>query len=324
MRLVIAFALDEPWSVIARLVAYGAYARELGIEVSVKTLKPHGVDRVIDLGAFSPTLDTPLIDLSELKPGADDIVMFSAPKVHHTVTAQYGRRRPRFIHLLQSGLAASAVGDVGYGYRLFQKPMTRVVVAREIRDTILRLVGESSNMLLIEASVDTEPFVHEPSANDAFAIAINAFDGEFCGRVVDIARQRGLADRVRVVTAQMSVRERAIAYRTSTVLLSAPTYGEGLSQPIHEAVAAGCTLIMTHCEALGTLPQGLEPFAVARPGDVEAMVRALSILVEMPTEHLVHLRRMGQAHALAAASHCEASLAKAMLSRAFSLESPVL
>lgn len=324
MRLVIAFALDEPWSVIARLVAYGAYAAELGIDVAVTTLKPRGVDRIIDLEAFSPTVDEPMVDLSQLLPRDDDVVMFSTPKVHHTVTAQYGRRRPQFIHLLQSGLAASAVGDVGYGYRLFQKPMTRVVVAREIRDTILRLVGESSNMLLIEADVDTRPFMHQPSAGDTFAIAINAFDGEFCGRVVDIARQRGLAERVRVVTAAMPVRERAIAYRSSTVLLAAPTYGEGLSQPIHEAAAAGCALIMTHCEALGTLPRGLEPFAVVRQGDVEGMVRALAQLSEMPAEHLTQLRRAGQEHAGTDGPSCEPSLAKTMLARAFSLESPVL
>lgn len=324
MRLVIAFALDEPWSVIARLIAYGVHARELGIDVTVKTLTPRGVDRVVDLAAFTPTLDAPTMDLSELVPGRDDVVMFSAPKVHHTVSAQYGRRRPRFVHILQSGLAASVVDDVGYGYRLFQKPMTRVVVAREIRDTIVRLVGETSDMLLIEANVETAPFARRPMAADPFTVVLNAFDGTFCGRVIDLARQRGFSEPVRVVSGAMSVRERAAAYRASTVLLAAPTFGEGLSQPIHEAVAAGCALIMTHCEALATLPPGVEPFAVVRQGDIEGMARALAQLDELPAARLTGLRRASQAHAVAGAASDERELAKAMLARIFGLEAPVL
>lgn len=320
MRLVIAFALDEPWSVIARLIAYGAYARELGIEVTVKTLTPEGVDRPLDFAAFSPTLDVPVLDLSELDPGRDDVVMFSAPKVHHTVTAQYGRQRPRFIHLLQSGLAASAVGDFGYGYRLFQKPMTRIVVARKIRDTILRLVGTNCEMSLIEASIDTAPFAREPSDDDPFGVVINAFDEDFCGRVVDTARQRGFDERVRVVTATTSVRDRAAAYRASTVLLAAPTFGEGLSQPIHEAMAAGCAVIMTNCEALGTLPGTAEPVSVVRQGDVEGMVRALTMLLDMPQARLGALRRTVRASAATDAAGNERALAREQLARVFDLE----
>lgn len=317
MRLLVTFALDEPWSVIARLVAYGAYARELGVQVNIKTLTPRGVDRTINLAAFSPTLDEPLVDLSGLVPGEDDVVLFSAPKVHHTVTAQYGRRRPRFIHLLQSGLAASAVGDVGYGYRLFQKPMTRVVIAQRIGETIVRLLGESADMQLIEAAIDLAPFERVPTDKDPFAVVINAFDGEFCGHVLDVARQRGFAEKVRVVTADMPLNARAAAYRESTVLLSAPAYGEGLSQPVHEAMAAGALVIMTNCEAARTLPGGAEPVAVVRQGDIEAMVKVLDELVEMPPARLGARRRANQASATATPVTEERVLAQAMFQSVF-------
>jgi len=320
MRLVIAFALDEPWSVVARLIAYGAHAAELGIEVTVKTLTPDGVDRQLDFAAFSPTLDVPVLDLSELVPGSDDVVMFSAPKVHHTVTAQYGRRRPRFIHLLQSGIAASAVGDYGYGYRLFQKPMTRIVVAQSIRDTILRLIGTSCEMALIEASIDLAPFAREPRSEDAFGVVINAFDGGFCGRVLDTARLRGFGERVRVVTAATPVAERAAAYRASTVLLASPAYGEGLCQPALEAMAAGCAVIMTDCEARGTLPDGAEPASVVRQGDVEGMVRALLALRDTPAPKLAAMRGIAQAQAAADAQGNEKARAQAVLAPVFELE----
>ncbi|GAB5376159.1 MAG: hypothetical protein AcusKO_26210 [Acuticoccus sp.] len=320
MRLVVTFALDEPWSVVSRLVAYASYARELGIEVVIKTLTPRGVDRTIDLAAFSPTLHAPLVDLSGLEPGPDDVVLFSAPKVHHTVTAQYGRRRPRFIHLLQSGLAASAVGDVGYGYRLFQKPMTRVVISARIGETILRLLDNSSDMTLIDAAIDLAPFERGPVDNDPFAVAINAFDGEFCGRVLDTARQRGFDERVRVIAADTPLKARAAAYRASTVLLASPGYGEGLSQPIHEAMAAGALVIMTNCEALRTLPGGAEPVAVVRQGDTEAMVRALANLVDMSPAQLGALRRATQASATAVRRTDERHRARQMFETVFQLQ----
>ncbi|MEM0906858.1 MAG: glycosyltransferase [Pseudomonadota bacterium] len=323
MRLVVATALDEPWSVGARLVAYATYAKSLGVEVVFTTLAPDGVAGSFDLDAFSPTLDAPLFDLSELDPRVTDVVLFSAPRVHHTVQAQYGRRRPRFVHLVQSGLSASALGEVGYGYRLFHKPMTRVVVSKKVEENIRRLVGETPEMMRVDIGPNLAPFARTPTAQDPFDIVINAFDGDFTGRAVDLARQRGFEGRLKVVEGETDVEKRAAAYRSSAVLLSAPRFAEGIAQPAWEAMAAGCQVIMTNCEALGTLPEGTAPSHVVRQGDVEAMARALTALQATAPQERLEARRAGAKRMAALKTAGEADGAKAVLSKVFGLEGVV-
>ena len=323
MRLVVAIALDEPWSVISRLVAYAAHAQALGLEIVFKTLSPEGINTTLQMAPFTPSLAASISDLSELVPREGDVVLFSAPKVHHTVTAQYGRRRADFIHLVQSGLAASAVGELGYGYRLFQKPMTRVVASRRVEEDIVRLVGEGIEMTSIDAGFMLSPFKRTPLPDDPFRVVINAFDGDFTGRVVDIARERGFAGDVKVVEASTPFEARVAAYRASSVLLAAPRFGEGLYQPAFEAMAAGCAVIMTNCEALTTLPDDVHASEVITQGDLEGMVRALSTLEALTPETLTERRAANTAPLAALSITGEAAAARAMFARVFQLEETV-
>ena len=91
-------------------------------------------------------------------------------------------------------------------------------------------------------------------------------------------RGRGFDHKVHVVDFTTSISARAEAYRSCSVLLAAPRFGEGIYQPAWEAMAAGCALVMTNCEALATLPEGTRGVEVVRQGDVEGMVRALFAL----------------------------------------------
>lgn len=286
----VAIALDEPWSVISRLVAYAAHARAAGIEVAFKMLVPEGIEDRLELASFHPAPEARITDLSQLAPRPDDVVLFATPKVHHTVTAQYGRRRPRFIHLVQSGLTALAVGEVGYGYRLFQKPMTRLVVSSRVAEDVARLVGDGIEMQHIEAGFVLDPFDCAPTGNDPFRVVVNAFDGEFTGQVLDVARDRGFSGEVIVVENSTPFEARVAAYQASTALLAAPRFGEGVYQPAWEAMKAGCAVVMTNCEALTTLPRGVEVAEVVSQRDLEGMVRALLRLEAMAPAELARMR----------------------------------
>ncbi|MEO1102925.1 MAG: hypothetical protein AAFW98_04210, partial [Pseudomonadota bacterium] len=293
-RLVVAIAFDEPFSSVARLVAYGAYTQRLGCPV-VFALLPHERERrPFDLAAFSPTLDAPVVAPLELEPAQGDVVMFSTPRVHHALEARYGKMRPRFVHLIQSGVAASVLADMGYGYRLLHKPLQRIVVSECAEATIRRLVVDDIAMTRIDAAFDLAPFAQEVASNAPLAVAINAFDGDETGQAVDAARERGFAGKLHVVTADAPLEARAAAYRRSAVLLSSPRLGEGVCQPAWEAMAAGCAIVMADCEALQTLPGTAGPAHVVRGGHVESMANALLSIAELAPRARVALQRAAQ------------------------------
>ncbi|MEM9223616.1 MAG: hypothetical protein AAGB11_14640 [Pseudomonadota bacterium] len=275
MRFVVAIGFDEAWSAAARLVAYGAYAQAAGFQVVFALTRMDREVYPLNLAAFSPTLDAPVVELLDLDSLAGDTVIFAAPKVHHIVQSHYGNTAPRFVHLIQSGLTASAVADLGYGYRLFHKPMTRIVVTRDADDTIGRLVEGVAPMTRIDAAFDLSAF-REPAERDRpLTFAINTFDGKFALRALHKARDRGLSISAHMVTPEMSVKERAAAYRASHLLVASPRVGEGICQPAWEAMAAGCAVIIPDGEALRTLPSGTVPVATVRQSHFDGMVETL-------------------------------------------------
>ncbi|MEM8663216.1 MAG: glycosyltransferase [Pseudomonadota bacterium] len=294
MRLVVAIAFDEPWSSVSRLVAYGAYAQRIGLSVVFALLPRERERRPFDLAAFSPTLSAPAVALTRLEPSRDDVVMFSTPQVHHAMEARYGKITPRFIHLIQSGVAASVLADVGYGYRLLSKPLKRIVVSAHAEATIRRLVGDGVAMERIDAAFDLGPFAQEISAKAPFAAAINAFDNELTGEALDVARQRGFTGKLNVVAAQSPLEVRAAAYRNSAVLISSPRLGEGVCQPVHEAMAAGCAIIMADCEAVRSLPDGAAPAILVPQDHRDGIVEALLELAGLPAKARLPMQQAAQ------------------------------
>lgn len=297
MRVVVAIAREEPWTLRSRLLAYAAYAQRAGIETVVMPLTATSVETFLNPGAYSPAPEGPYTDISALKPGRDDLVIFSSPTVHHIVSANYGKLTPRFLHLIQSAAAASTEGKGSYGYRLLAKPMARVVVDESIARRIELIAGPVAMEVIVPAFA-LEPFVARPQRHDVFVATVHAADADTAARTLDEINASGTEVSVRIIEATTPPAARAAAYAASTVALIDPRYDEGLSQPAFEAMAAGCALIMPVCDALTTLPPGVCPVRTAPMDNVALLGEAVASLKGQDSAQL-KARTVGQAQLLA-------------------------
>lgn len=293
MRIVVAIAAEEPFSVRARLLAYGAYAEAAGTPTLIVTVSHNADERAVSLSGHTPRPTASAVDVSALVPEAQDIVVSAAPRVHHIMCSTYGAAVPAFIQLITSGRSVSAIGDHAYAFRLFHKPITRVALSDHLASEIARLMGETDAALpVVVPSIDLEPFAGDGVEKRKSGMAINAFDGDGTGIAADLMRKAGWTGPLRVVDDTMDVQQRAAAYRASLLALIAPQPSEGFCQPAVEAVAAGCQLVMTEGEAASNLPAGLRPAASVerhRPADMANAAQRL--LKERSAEGAEHVAR---------------------------------
>jgi glycosyltransferase involved in cell wall biosynthesis len=82
-----------------------------------------------------------------------------------------------------------------------------------------------------------------------------------------------------------------------------PTYGDCLPMVLSEAAAAGLPAISTHVAAIPEITRHEETGLIVPPGDVDAMVAALELLLEHPDRR----RRMGAAAATFVAQQFDAA-----------------
>ncbi len=314
MRVVVAIAREEPWTVRSRLLAYAAYAERAGIETVVMPLTSANIDTYLSAGAYTPAPVNAFTGISALKPGRDDLVIFSSPMVHHIVNARYGRITPRFLHLIQSATAASTEGNTGYGYRLLAKPMARIAVSERIARRI-ELVAGPVEMEVIPPSFALDAFVSPPQRHDAFIVTVHAADSDTAARTLSEINPDGMDISVRIIDATTTPAQRAAAYASSIVALVDPRHDEGLSQPAFEATAAGCALIMPVGEALTTLPPGVSPVRTVPMDNVALLEDAISSL-KGQDPLLLKTRSVGQAALLAHTRQAdEAAMVRAALAQ---------
>ncbi|MEM8551937.1 MAG: hypothetical protein AAGF45_06105 [Pseudomonadota bacterium] len=299
MRAVVAIAAEEPFSVLARLLAYGAYVRAAGTEVVVVTVS-HDGSSGISTAAHSPAPDAPVIDISMLVPEPGDVVVFASPRVHHVMRAAYGAVGPDFIQLMASARSVSAIGDHAYGFRLLEKPMVRIALSDRLAHEVVRLAGMPVELSVITPSLHLAPFSGGGLPPKQSGLAINAFDGDGTGLAADVAREAGFRGPVRVVNDAMSVKGRAEVYRASAVALLAPRPGEGICQPALEAAAAGCMIIITEGEAAAALPDGVVPEALVRRQRPREMALAALRALDLPAGKRAEKAQLGSSAALKA------------------------
>lgn len=313
MRLVVAIGAEEPFSVAARLAAYGAYGADAGHRPIIATLSADSAAGAVDLRAFKPSPKAAVVDLSELEPKAGDVVVFSHPRIHHIVQARYGRVRPHFVHLVQSALVATVAGNHGYGYRLFHKPLTRIGVSDAIVERIRTLVGPV-DIDVVPPSLSLPAQISDPSTRDPFAVAINAFDRSMSGEALDLLRTADPKLPLKVVDARTPHRERMEIYRSSAVMIASPQALEGFCQPAIEAMAAGCVVVMAQCEASDALAPHLPQLRVVTP-NAGSLAAAAQELQSVAPPTLVALRAASRHAALSLESGDEPEAASRLFDR---------
>jgi len=105
----------------------------------------------------------------------------------------------------------------------------------------------------------------------------------------DLVAEFGLAERI-VFTGYAEYEDVPRIYRDHTIFAS-PTYGEGFSNTILEAMAAGLPIVSCHAVGVSDCLRDGENGLLVEPGDIAAQAGALQTLIDDPAER----QRLGDA-----------------------------
>ena len=167
---------------------------------------------------------------------------------------------------------------------------------------VARLVRLKGHAILIEAAARLA------AEGLPFEIVL-AGDGPFRGRIVELIRQAGVEDRVKVAGWMSADEVREVIVRARAVLL--PSLSEGLPVAVMEALALGRPVIAS---AISGIPELVEPGVtgwLVPAGSVEPLARAMREVLQATPARLEEMGRAGKA--LVAQRHDAAREARTLI-----------
>jgi glycosyltransferase involved in cell wall biosynthesis len=210
---------------------------------------------------------------------ASDAIVAISPHVQHELLTDYRIGRPEQYRVIPLGFDLSSLAAVNDRDRAGARAALAIPGDAQVVTTVGRLTAIKQHHLFLETArrvLDRNPR----------AFFLIAGDGELRGSLEASARNRGLGERARFLGWR---RDLPVIYGASDVFLLT-SRNEGTPVALIESLAAAVPGVSTDVGGVGDVIRGTDAGILVRSGDVDALARAVTALLDDPVKR----RAMGE------------------------------
>lgn len=293
----------RPVGGVVKIFDYVVHAQSVGLEPIVYCPEPLEPDLpLFSIEHFSGLLDSVRFgDLRTLRIQPHDLVFFSWPTHYDLIAARAARKitSRRAIHIVQNTRHGNPSWLRGYATRLLMRPLTRIMIAKQVREACEPFVNRDSLTTTIVEGHNWEYFSLErpEPLRPPIRVAYTTWKSDIGSRVA-MELESHPDYEFRSISETVGWKELRDLYHWCDVFMAAPGPQEGFYLPGLEAMAAEAILItpdvggnMQYCQ-FGENCIGVEF------DDVESYLVALAQIKDLPGAEIKDLRQSAR-HTLA-------------------------